>query len=151
DGKFIEKIGTYNPLTVPATIELNHDRAMQWLYNGAQPTDTVRSILRFKGVLLYKHLLEGVKKGAFTQEEADAKFHAWVAKKDETNDKRRAKVSEAKEKFKTAVDGVAKVKAKPVVEEAPAEETAAEEATEAATEEAAEAAPEAAAEENTEA
>ncbi len=156
DGKFIEKIGTYNPLTVPATIDLNHERALQWINNGAQPTDTVRSILRFKGVLLYKHLMEGVKKGALTQEQADAQFHAWVAKKGESNEKRRASVAADKAKFKTAMDGVAKVKVKPVVvEEAPAEEAAveaaAEETTEAAEAAAPETAPEAAAEENTEA
>ncbi|MEO1714380.1 MAG: 30S ribosomal protein S16, partial [Bacteroidota bacterium] len=71
DGKFIEKVGTYNPLTKPATIDLDRDLAFDWLMKGAQPTDTVRAILRFKGVLYKKHLYRGVKKGALTQEEAE--------------------------------------------------------------------------------
>ncbi|HND90055.1 MAG TPA: 30S ribosomal protein S16, partial [Saprospiraceae bacterium] len=82
DGRFIEKIGTYNPLTVPATIELNRDAAYRWLQNGAQPTDTVNAILRFKGVLYRKHLDRGVAKGAFTQEQADEKLAAWIEKKE---------------------------------------------------------------------
>ncbi|MDR0726301.1 MAG: 30S ribosomal protein S16 [Prevotellaceae bacterium] len=82
DGRFIEKIGTYNPNTNPATIELKSDRALYWLGVGALPTDTCRLILSHKGILLKKHLLEGVKKGALTQENADAKFDAWVAEKD---------------------------------------------------------------------
>lgn len=77
DGKFIEKIGTYNPNTNPATIDLNFDKAMQWLGNGAQPTDTMRAILSYKGVLFKDHLNRGVAKGVLTQELADAKFSAW--------------------------------------------------------------------------
>ena len=74
DGRFIEKLGIYNPMTSPATIDLDRDRAFDWLQKGAQPTDTVRAILRFKGVLYKKHLMRGVKKGALTMEEAEAKY-----------------------------------------------------------------------------
>ena len=83
DGKFIEKLGTYNPLTKPATVVLDTDRAYYWLTVGAQPTETVRSILRFKGVMYRKHLAGGVKKGALTQEAADAKYNEWIAQKEE--------------------------------------------------------------------
>lgn len=125
DGRFIEKLGTYNPLTVPATIELNRDRAYEWLKNGAQPTDTVRAILRFKGVLLRKHLDRGVTKGALTPEQADAQLAQWIEAKEAGIQKRREATVDAKLKFKAAVDGTAKVKAKPVVVvEAPAEEEA---------------------------
>ncbi|MCC6283636.1 MAG: 30S ribosomal protein S16 [Saprospiraceae bacterium] len=125
DGRFIEKLGTYNPLTVPATIELNRDRAYEWLKNGAQPTDTVRAILRFKGVLLRKHLDRGVNKGALTPEQADAQLAQWIEAKEAGIQKRREATVDAKLKFKAAVDGTAKVKAKPVVVvEAPAEEEA---------------------------
>jgi small subunit ribosomal protein S16 len=82
DGRFIEKLGTYNPNTNPATIELKSDRALYWLSVGALPTDTCRLILSYKGVLLKKHLFEGVKKGALTQEAADEKFDAWIAEKE---------------------------------------------------------------------
>ena len=82
DGKFIEKIGTYNPITNPAVIELNVDAAVKWLDNGAQPTDTARAILSYKGVLYKKHLLGGVAKGAFSAEEADKKFAAWLEGKE---------------------------------------------------------------------
>lgn len=81
DGKFLEKLGIYNPNTNPATIELNLDGAVNWLDNGAQPTDTARAILSYKGALLKKHLNGGVKKGALTQEQADAKFTAWLEEK----------------------------------------------------------------------
>lgn len=123
DGRFIEKIGTYNPLTIPATIELDRDRAYEWLKNGAQPTDTVRAILRFKGVLLRKHLDRGVTKGALTPEQADAQLATWIEAKEASIQKRREATVDAKQKFKVAVDGTAKVKAKPVVvEETPAVE-----------------------------
>lgn len=125
DGRFIEKIGTYNPLTVPATIELNRDLAYDWLTKGAQPTDTVRAILRFKGVLLKKHLARGVKKGAMTPEQADAKLAQWIEQKEAKIAARREATVENKRKFVAAVDGTAKVKAKPaapVVEETVAEE-----------------------------
>jgi small subunit ribosomal protein S16 len=82
DGKFIEKLGTYNPNTDPAAVTLNFDRALYWLQVGAQPTDTARNILSKEGVLLMKHLLGGVKKGAFSQEEAEKRFEAWKADKD---------------------------------------------------------------------
>jgi len=82
DGRFIEKLGTYNPLTNPATIVLNEERAEQWLKNGAQPSDTVRRILSYKGVLLRRHLQIGVEKGAITQAQADAKFNEWKQAKD---------------------------------------------------------------------
>jgi small subunit ribosomal protein S16 len=81
DGSNIERIGSYNPNTNPATIELDFDKALTWLSNGAQPTDTVRAILSYKGVMYKKHLLGGVAKGAFTAEEAETKFEAWVAEK----------------------------------------------------------------------
>ena len=74
DGKFIEKVGTYNPNTNPATIDLNFEKALEWLQKGAQPTDTCRAILSYKGVMYKKHLLGGVAKGAFTAEAAEAKF-----------------------------------------------------------------------------
>ncbi len=81
DGKFIERIGSYNPNTNPATIDVNAEAALRWLANGAQPTDTVRSILSREGVMLQKHLNVGVKKGALTQEQADAKLAAWKEEK----------------------------------------------------------------------
>lgn len=81
NSKFIEKIGTYNPLTIPATIELDVDKAYEWIMNGAQPTNTAKKILTFRGVLYKKHLQRGVSKGAFSQEEADKKFAEWVADK----------------------------------------------------------------------
>jgi len=77
DGKFIQKVGTYNPLTVPATIQLDRQKALEWLNKGAQPTDTVRRILSFKGVLYLKHLLRGVKLGLFDDATAMTKFQAW--------------------------------------------------------------------------
>ena len=82
DGRFIERIGTYNPNTNPAFIELDSEKALQWINNGAQPTDTCRRILSYKGVLLKKHLQDGVKKGALTQEAADAKWNAWFQEKE---------------------------------------------------------------------
>jgi len=82
DGRFIEKIGTYNPNTIPASIVLQDDSALQWLLNGAQPTDTVRAILSYRGILYKKHLQIGVNKGAITQEDADTKFEAWKSGKD---------------------------------------------------------------------
>lgn len=142
DGRFIEKIGTYNPLTVPATIELNRDRAYDWLVNGAQPSDTVRAILRFKGVMYRKHLEEGVKKGAITREQADEKLAKWIEQTEARIAARREDTAEKKRKFSAAVDGMAKVKAKP----APAPVETVEEAAPAAEEnvEAAETAAEAA-------
>lgn len=82
DGRFIEKVGTYNPNTHPSTVDLDFDRALYWLNVGAQPTDTVRNILSHEGVLLMKHLQGGVKKGAFTEEEAQTKFNAWKTERE---------------------------------------------------------------------
>jgi small subunit ribosomal protein S16 len=81
DGKLIEKIGLYNPTTNPATIDLDFDKALDWLLKGAQPTETAKSILSAQGVLLKKHLLGGVKKGALTEEQAEAKFQEWIKNK----------------------------------------------------------------------
>ncbi|MBS1729373.1 MAG: 30S ribosomal protein S16 [Bacteroidetes bacterium] len=89
DGKFIQKIGTYNPLTVPATIILDRQKALEWLHKGAQPTDTVRRILSFKGVLFLKHLLRGVKLGLFDEATAMVKFQSWHDEH-ERNSKRRS-------------------------------------------------------------
>lgn len=82
DGKFIQKLGLYNPNTNPATIDLDFERALDWLQKGAQPTDTCRALLSKKGVLMKKHLLEGVKKGAFAEDEADKRFDAWLKDKE---------------------------------------------------------------------
>ena len=87
DGKFIDRIGSYNPNTNPATIDLDFERALYWVEVGAQPTDTVRNILSGEGVLLKKHLKGGVKKGAFSEEEAERRFAAWKAEKDAKNGK----------------------------------------------------------------
>jgi small subunit ribosomal protein S16 len=84
DGRFIEKLGTYNPNTDPATIVLDENKAFDWVMKGAQPTDTVRAMLSYRGILMKKHLQIGVIKGALTQEQADAKFEAWKAQKDST-------------------------------------------------------------------
>jgi small subunit ribosomal protein S16 len=82
DGRLIEKLGTYNPITNPATIELNVDSAVKWLNNGAQPTDTARAILSYKGAMYKKHLQGGVAKGAFDEAEAEKRFNAWLEAKD---------------------------------------------------------------------
>ncbi|HFX17639.1 MAG TPA: 30S ribosomal protein S16 [Flavobacteriales bacterium] len=82
DGKFLEKLGTYNPTEVPAVITLDIDKSVEWLFKGAQPTNTARAILKYKGAMLKKHLLVGVKKGAFTEEEAEKKFQAWLEEKE---------------------------------------------------------------------
>ncbi len=82
DGRFIERLGSYNPMTKPATIEIDRDKAFDWLQKGAQPTDTVRAILRFKGVYYKRHLMRGVAKGALTEEQADAKYQEWIEAKE---------------------------------------------------------------------
>jgi small subunit ribosomal protein S16 len=82
DGRFIERIGDYNPVTVPATIQLDVDKAIDWLQKGAQPTKTARAILKYKGAMYKKHLLRGVNKGAFTLEEADKRFNEWLVEHD---------------------------------------------------------------------
>ncbi|NVK48758.1 MAG: 30S ribosomal protein S16 [Cyclobacteriaceae bacterium] len=97
DGRFIEKIGTYNPNTNPASININNERALQWLLNGAQPTDTVKAMLSYRGVMLKKHLQIGVVKGAITQEQADAKFEAWVAEKEAKIQSKVDSIGKAKE------------------------------------------------------
>ena len=96
DGRFTEKIGTYNPNTNPATVDLNFDRALYWLEVGAQPTDTVRNILSGEGVLLMKHLRGGVKKGAFDEATAQKKFEAWKSDKQRGLDKLRQEEAKAK-------------------------------------------------------
>ena len=119
DGKFIERIGSYNPMTKPATIELDRERAYEWLMKGAQPTETARSILRFKGVLYKKHLQRGVTKGALTQEEADKLFDSYVAAKEE---KIAARVQQTKEERLAFLKQVSGSPKKQYVEEAPATE-----------------------------
>ena len=97
DGRFIEKIGTYNPLTVPATVEINDEKAFKWLMNGAQPSDTVKAVLSIRGIMLRKHLQIGVIKGALTQEQADNKLQEWVKSKTEKIESKRDKLSQSKE------------------------------------------------------
>ncbi len=82
DGRYLEKLGTYNPNTNPATVTINTDATVQWLENGAQPTDTAKNILSYKGIMMKHHLNGGVRKGAFSQEEADKKFEAWMTEKE---------------------------------------------------------------------
>jgi len=144
DGRFIEKIGTYNPNTVPASIVLNEEKALKWVMTGAQPTDTVRAILSYKGVMYKKHLQIGVNKGAISQEDADAKFEAWKsgkeskisgrvdnlakAKADATKARMSAetKVNESRIAAQAAKLAAEIAAAAPVVEEAPAAEVVAE-------------------------
>ena len=141
DGRYIEKIGTYNPVTNPATIEIDFDKALGWLQNGALPTETCRAILSYKGVLMKKHLLEGIKKGAFDEAEATRRFEEWMKqkeakietkksglekKKEEELDKRLSaekKINEAraKKKKKKQADLAAKAEAERQQEETPAD------------------------------
>lgn len=100
DGKFLEKIGFYNPTTNPAQIDLDVDSAVKWLQNGAQPTDTARAILSYKGALMKNHLAGGVRKGALTEEQAEAKFNEWLDQKSGSIDHKKATLSEAKDKVK---------------------------------------------------
>lgn len=110
DGRFIELLGTYNPNTNPATIIMDGDKALDWLNKGAQPTDTCRKILSYKGVLLKKHLQGGVKKGALTQEQADAKFNAWEAAKQAQISAKKAGIAQnASASKKAALEAEAKV------------------------------------------
>lgn len=97
DGKFIERLGSYNPNTNPATIDLEFDRALYWINTGAQPTDTVRNILSREGVLMKKHLEGGVKKGAFSQEEAEKRFQAWKDGKEKSINKTKEELDAAKQ------------------------------------------------------
>jgi len=96
DGKLLEKIGTYNPNTNPATINLNIDDAVKWLQNGAQPTDTARAILSYKGAMLKNHLAGGVRKGALTEEQAEEKFNAWLEEKAKLVSSKEANLAKAK-------------------------------------------------------
>jgi small subunit ribosomal protein S16 len=142
DGKFIEKLGTYNPLTVPATVRINNDRALDWLHKGAQPTNTVRRILSFKGVLYMKHLMRGVSLGLFDEAAAKDKFERWnadheqlVAKREEAHrknkhDKRQTvsqesvrRVEEKQAAKEAAAQPVAEA-VDPAVEEAPTDTAA---------------------------
>ena len=141
DGRFTEKIGTYNPNTNPATVDLNFERALHWVMCGAQPTDTVRTILSREGVYMKKHLLGGVAKGAFDEATADARFNAWKENKQSGLAALKAKEDEAKK-----ADAKARLEAEKKVAEKKAAEAAAKAEAEAAA--AAEAAP---AEEATEA
>ena len=100
DGKYLEKLGIYNPNVNPAQIELNIDQSVQWLQNGAQPTDTARAILSYKGVMLKKHLAGGVAKGALTEEQAEEKFNAWLEDKAKKVDAKKGKLSDAEQKAK---------------------------------------------------
>ncbi|MXV14907.1 30S ribosomal protein S16 [Hufsiella ginkgonis] len=138
DGKFIERLGSYNPNTNPATIDIDFDSTLDWVNKGAQPTETVRAILSYKGILYKKHLEGGVKKGALTQEQADTKFTAWMegktgkieGKKDsltKTKDEARKAALAAEAKKKEEIAAAIAAKNTPPVEEAPAEEAAAEE------------------------
>lgn len=151
DGRFIEKLGTYNPITNPATIELNVDSAVKWLNNGAQPTDTARAILSYKGALYKKHLLGGVAKGAFDEAEAEKRFNAWLSEKEAKVQGKKDGLAKSKADAKKAAleaeqkVNEARINAKKEAEaaavaeaEAPAEETETP-ATEEATEENAEA------------
>jgi len=142
DGRFIERLGSYNPNTNPATIDINFDKTLDWVNNGAQPTDTCRAILSYKGVLYKKHLQGGAKKGALTEEQVETKFQEWLEQKDgKITGKKTDLVSAKDEARKTALAAEAKKKedraaaiaaknapvAEEVVEEeAPAEEAAAE-------------------------
>lgn len=137
DGKFIERLGSYNPNTNPATIDINFDKTLDWVNKGAQPTDTCRAILSYKGVLYKKHLEGGVKKGALTQEQADAKFTAWLeGKTGKIEGKKESLVKSKEEARKAALAAEAKKKEEiaaaiaakntpPAEEEAPVEEEAA--------------------------
>jgi small subunit ribosomal protein S16 len=124
DGKYLEKIGTYNPNVNPAIIDLNVDKAVDWLQKGAQPTDTAKNILSYKGAMLKNHLVGGVRKGALTEEQAEAKFTAWLEEKAAKISDKEAGLSktqsEAKAKALAAEKLVNEARieaAKPVVEE----------------------------------
>lgn len=137
DGRFIERVGSYNPLTSPATINIDVEKAIEWLKNGAQPTDTVRAILSYKGILYKYHLIRGVAKGALTMEQVETKFAAWQTEKenkisgviskkelDSKNAKKKAFEAEAKAKEAKAAAIIAKNTPAPVVEEEVAEPVA---------------------------
>jgi small subunit ribosomal protein S16 len=102
DGKFIERLGSYNPISNPAVIDINFDRTLDWVKKGAQPSDTVKAILAYKGVLLRNHLDKGVAKGALTKEQADAKFEKWIADKEAKVEGKKSGLSKAAEESKRA-------------------------------------------------
>ncbi|MFD1614472.1 30S ribosomal protein S16 [Gelatiniphilus marinus] len=131
DGKYLEKLGAYNPNTNPATVELNVDSAVKWLQNGAQPTDTAKNLLSYKGALLKNHLVGGVRKGALTEEQAEAKFTAWLEEKANKIQAKADGLSEADAKAKAealaaekAVNEARIAAAAPVVDEEVAEDAA---------------------------
>ena len=133
DGRYIERVGSYNPVNNPATIDLDVDASLKWLENGAEPTPTVRRILSYKGVLYKKHLMRGVRKGAFTLEEAEAKFAEWSANKEaeiqkamEANAQKiqESKKAKAKKELEKSASILAARRAKLEEAAAPAEEEA---------------------------
>ncbi|MCF7559912.1 30S ribosomal protein S16 [Sabulilitoribacter multivorans] len=131
DGKYLEKIGAYNPNTNPATVELNVDGAVKWLQNGAQPTDTAKAILSYKGALLKNHLVGGVRKGALTEEQADAKFNAWLDEKAAKIQAKAEGLSKAEAKAKAvALEAEKAANEARIAAAAPVVEEVAEEATE---------------------
>jgi len=137
DGKYLEKIGTYNPNVNPAVIDLNVDKAVEWLQKGAQPTDTAKNILSYKGAMLKNHLAGGVRKGALTEEQAEAKFTAWLEEKVAKVSNKEAGLSKAQSEAKAKALAAEKLvnearieAAKPVVEEVAEVEEAVEEAPE---------------------
>ena len=119
DGRFIEKIGVYNPITDPATIDINFEKALGWLQNGAQPTDTCRAILKYKGVMMKKHLMEGVRKGAFDEAEADRRFNEWLKGKEEKIELKKSGLEKKGEELRKK-----KLEAEKAIKEARAEELA---------------------------
>lgn len=126
DGKYLEKLGTYDPLTNPATVKLNVDSAVKWMQNGAQPSDTARDLLSSKGAMLKKHLLVGVRKGALTEEEAEKKFNEWLEEKEAKLENRRENHLKSQEEAKAkALEAEKKINAKREAEFKPQEEQAA--------------------------
>lgn len=111
DGKFIESLGQYNPNSNPATIVLDFNKALEWLQKGAQPTDTCRAILSYKGVLYKKHLLDGVKKGAFDEAEAENRFQAWITEKEQKVQAKEDQIKSTKDKLdKSRLEEESKIK-----------------------------------------
>lgn len=132
DGRYIERLGVYNPNTNPATIEFDFERALDWLQNGAQPSDTCRTILAKKGVFMKKHLLEGAKKGAFSVEVAEQKFQAWISQKDtkiqvEKENVVKTKEEDKKQRFEAEAK-VKEAKAQAIAKKLQADRKAAEQA-----------------------
>ena len=134
DGKYLEKLGLYNPNTNPATIEIDIDSSVKWLQNGAQPTTTARNILSYKGIMLKYHLLGGVAKGAFDEEEAEKRFNAWLEDKSKRIEKKKSDLQKKKDEQKAKalenekLANEARIKAQEEALAAPAEEAPAEEA-----------------------